>query len=171
MKRSTWLPIQHVQHRKLGGTYEISHQLPTLLITHQVGNPMTHTENWQLGASFHIMLPIRHDSLRSGGQYLARARFPGPKTNQSFARLQNHGLRGFCYAKNLHSKSILREFSRELGKLGREGTKLTVSFEDNIRFIHVRRCRAERGKGVFERPAEDLLINARSILYDCEQVF
>ncbi|GFV89003.1 hypothetical protein TNCV_4912031 [Trichonephila clavipes] len=97
-------------------------------------------------------------NLRSGGRFPARARSPGPKTNQGFALIQNHGLLGFCYAMNMRSKiQFLKNYSRELGKLGMGGAKPTIGFEDYVSFIYVRRCRAERRKGVFKRPAEDLV--------------
>ncbi|GFT56428.1 hypothetical protein TNCV_2333991 [Trichonephila clavipes] len=101
----------------------------------------------------------KDDSLRSGGRYPAQARFPGPKTCQGFALKRNHP-HGFCYARNLHSKiQSSKKYSRGRGKLSLEGAKPAVGFEDYIGFIYVRRCRAERRKGVFERPAESLLVD------------
>ncbi|GFT44180.1 hypothetical protein TNCV_3335211 [Trichonephila clavipes] len=91
--------------------------------------------------------------------------------NSLSCRKRNPVVHDIAFTINGRAASRYGSSSRELGKLGLGMSKLTVSFEDNIRFIHVRRCRAERGKGVFERPAEDLLINAISVLDDDKQVF
>ncbi|GFX68655.1 hypothetical protein TNCV_1800681 [Trichonephila clavipes] len=51
------------------------------------------------------------------------------------------------YARNLRSKiQSLRKYSRGRGKLSLEGAKPAIGFENYIRFIYVRRCRAERRK-------------------------
>ncbi|GFV53918.1 hypothetical protein TNCV_2012411 [Trichonephila clavipes] len=90
----------------------------------------------------------KDDSLRSGGRYPAQARFPGPKTCQGFALKQNRVPHGFLRNEFAFQESIFKEVLTWAGKLSLEGAKPAIGFENYIRFIYVRRCRAERRKGI-----------------------